>query len=508
MKSVLPAIAAVIMAAMLPLAAESTATQGAPETAASASPGKPAIDPARSLVYVTATAQRPRFAQPWEKNPPQRRRGLGAYIGEGRVLVTAELIADSAFIEFERPGDGLRRTARVLFRDYECNLALLETDQGNGFFDTMQPLELDGAARAGDTIQVWQLEDDGSPLISEGRLSRIQIGPYFVPDRQLLRYEFKGSLQNKSGSFIIPAVRDGRLTGILLGYNANDQIADILPAPIIQRFLDDLAEGDYLGFPVLGVTSSHTTDEQFRRWLGLEPSGGGVYINRVRPNSAAEIGGILPGDVILGIDGFEIDRRGFYDDPDFGRLNFGHLVSARKKAGEPVEMTLWRDKEEITLSLVPTRTPPEEFLVDPYMFDRMPRYFVLGGMVFIELSRPFLTSFNDWQKNAPLELLHAEANPEQYNEGRRKLVVLLYSIPTPATLGYERVGTAIVQEVNGKFITDLNDLGTAVAGNTGPHHSITLLGDYPVLHLDAQLAETVNRQLQANGITPLKNLDP
>ncbi len=464
--------------------------------------------PADAFMYVSVTAQRYRFPQPWERMPPQRRRGMGVLIGEGKILATAELVADATFIELERATTGQRLTARVVFRDYECNLAVLEpVAPADGFFDGMKIMEIDTAGNLGDVIEVWQFEDDGTPLVSEGWLSRALIGSYFIPDRRLLRYEFKGSLQNRGGSFILPAVRDGRLTGIVLGYNASDQIADILPAPIIRRFLDDLAEGEYTGFPVLGITYARTTDDQFRRWLGLEPGEGGIYINRVRPQSAAAEGGLLDGDVLLAIDGFAIDRRGFYQDPDFGPLDFGHLISGRPEAGQTLEVDILRDGERMQLQLTPSRTPPGEFLVEPYMFDRGPRFLMTGGVLFKELTRPFLLSFRDWTTNAPIQLVEAERNQELYNEDRRKLVFLAYTLPTPATVGYERISSAIVERVNGRPIGDIRDLAEALDHPQDGLHTIALEGDLPVLHLDVDLVREVDRQLEAQGIQPMSRLE-
>ena len=60
----------------------------------------------------------------------------------------------------------------------------------------------------------------------------------------------------------------------------------------------------------------------------------------------------------------------------------------------------------------------------------------------------------DWESRAPLPLLDALRNPEDYEEGRNRLVFLSRVIPTPATIGYESVGGIIVTEVNGRPIAD------------------------------------------------------
>ncbi len=53
---------------------------------------------------------------------------------------------------------------------------------------------------------------------------------------------------------------------MLLSYNSDDQIADVLPSMIIQRFLDDVANPPYEGFPNFGIQYSVMVDDQFRSY--------------------------------------------------------------------------------------------------------------------------------------------------------------------------------------------------------------------------------------------------
>ncbi|MBV8279457.1 MAG: hypothetical protein JO170_29915, partial [Verrucomicrobia bacterium] len=66
-----------------------------------------------SVLRVNSTNQSYDFFRPWSKKAPSNRRGLGAVIDGGEVLVTAELVADSNFIELEKPDTGERATAKV-----------------------------------------------------------------------------------------------------------------------------------------------------------------------------------------------------------------------------------------------------------------------------------------------------------------------------------------------------------------------------------------------------------
>ena len=66
-------------------------------------------------------------------------------------------------------------------------------------------------------------------------------------------------------------VKGGKLAGLLLRYDSKNQVATLLPAPIIEHFLKDVADGKYDGFPSLGIEFQSTLDEQFRDYLGMKP---------------------------------------------------------------------------------------------------------------------------------------------------------------------------------------------------------------------------------------------
>ena len=80
------------------------------------------------VVRVNATNQAYNFFHPWTKRAPFSRRGLGAVLDGKRVLVTAELVANSTYLEFENAEGGRKVPATVDVVDYEANLALLKTD--------------------------------------------------------------------------------------------------------------------------------------------------------------------------------------------------------------------------------------------------------------------------------------------------------------------------------------------------------------------------------------------
>ena len=452
-----------------------------------------------SVVRVNATRQGFNFYQPWQKVSPNTRRGLGAIVGDGQVLVTGEMVANATYIELEKADSGAKATARVVAVDYEANIALLEpTEENADFLKGMKPLKLDTGVKPGANIDVWQVENNGTAVSTSIKVTKVETSTSYLDVASFLVYECTGSIQYRSGSFTVPVVRDDKLVGLLLNYTPNEQVSNVLAAPIIESFIKDQADGEYDGFPDLGIGISRTLDEQFRKYLKLGEDDGGVYVSRLVTGSSADKGGLKEGDVILEIDGKKIDSRGNYDDPDYGKLAFGHLVRGNAKVGSKMPIKVLRDGEQKELTVELVRRNPEDYLIQPYMIDRGPKFLVEGGLVFQELTRDYLQLYGEsWTSRAPIKFLRALADPDELEkEGVEKIVFLSRVIPTPATVGYERVNNVRVTKVNGMDIKKIEDLAAALEKPQEGHHRIEF-DEFPFLiFMDASLSEGINAQLE------------
>ena len=452
-----------------------------------------------SVVRVNATRQGYNFYQPWQKLTPNTRRGLGAVLAKNQVMVTGEMVADATYIELEKADSGAKATARVVAVDYEANIALLEpTEDHADFLKGMKPLELDTSIKPGDSIDVWQVEDNGTPVSTSINVTKVETNTSFLDVASFIVYEATGSIQYRSGSFTVPVVHNNKLVGLLLNYSPKDLVSNVLAAPIIESFLKDQADGQYDGFPELGIGVSQTLDEQFRKYLKLGDDDGGIYLSRIVSGSSAAKAGLKEGDVILTIDGHKIDPRGNYDDPTYGKLALGHLVRGNAKIGQNVPMEILRDGERKKIAVELDRRKPADYLIQPYMIDRGPKFLIEGGLVFQELTRDYLKLYGaSWTTRAPIKFLLALADPEELEEeGVQHIVFLSRVIPTPATVGYERVGNVRVTKVNGMDIKKIADLATALKSPEEGHHRIEL-DEFPyLLFMDASLSEEINGQLK------------
>jgi S1-C subfamily serine protease len=303
-------------------------------------------------------------------------------------------------------------------------------------------------------------------------------------------------------------VRDGKLLGLVMRYDARNQTADVLPSPVIQRFLASFKKNTPAGLARVGIGYSPTRDPQLRRYIGLTDSSG-VYVNEVRTSSAAAKAGLKRGDVILSVGGKRIDQDGNYEDPRFGRLSFSHLTSIGSEIGEKVDFEIFRDGKKQVLPVTLEALDRGAIISEPFVFDRQPRYLIFGGLVFQELSRPYLQEWGgNWMKDAPQRLVALDVFQNEQPADRGKVVFLSQVFPTANTLGYEDLENLVVSKVNGVPIKSLDDLVKAVSESTEGLLKIEFDDDPPMIVLDPTESKKADEQVRKEyGVPELRNLE-
>ncbi len=496
-----------------PNAAPAPSPAPSPAATPAASPSAtPAQEPAAAqqlpVVRVNVTSQAFNFTQPWRKNAPAIRQGLGVVLLDGRILVTAELVANHTYVELEKPETALKAAATVDVVDYDANLALLAAPAAE-FLQSIQGAKLDESAAVGDRVEILQLEANGKPVRTAATITTIEVGPYPVDENAFLVFKLSVPLQSRENSFTVPAFKDGRLVGLLMRYDPRTQTADVVPAPVINQFLQAAARTPYSGFPRAGLTFSDTRDPQLRRFAKLPNGTGGAYITKVLPGSPADAAGIRQGDILLTVDGKTIDQDGNYADPRFGKISLAHYVSTVLQAGQTIPLTVWRDGAEVRLEGTVAPRDRTRMASQPYIFDAAPQYVIVGGIVFSELSRQYLREWGpNWPREAPLKLVYLDRFQSELPPDRGRIVFISAVLPGSETMGYEDLSGEIVQEVNGKPIRSLEDLAAAVDNPAGEFHRIKLAEDPGLIVLDvAKSKDAEERVKQEYGLTSLRQLD-
>jgi len=472
------------------------------------SPQNPASKPT-SVVRVNVTSQAYDFLRPWSKRPPVQRRAVGAVLPDGRILTTGEQVANATYVELEKPDSGEKTPATVEVVDYECNLAIIKPAKAE-FLDAFKPLAL-AEPSVGDDLAILQLENNGTVLNTRAVFTTAEVASYPQGDTSLLLYRATSSLQPRDSGFTSPVVKGGKLVGMLLSFDSRSQTADIIPAPVIRHFLKAAsAKSGYVGFPRAGMYSTALRDPQLRRYAGLTNGTGGVYITEVRSGGPADKAGVRPGDVLLAIGGNAVDQDGNYVDPHYGKVSITHLLACERFDGEKVRFKLFRQGKELDCDVTLTHPDLSQLIIEPYTIDKAPRYYVLGGLVFQELSRQFLKEWGpEWVRKAPEKFLYYDCFQDELfkNDPRQRIVIMSNVLPSPCTVGYEELNCQVVTSINGVALKNLADIETALAKPVDGFHRIKVDGHPGELVLDAKEVTGIEAGLMRNyGLPSIKRL--
>lgn len=458
----------------------------APE--ANSAPANSALDKAsnRSVVRVNVTSQVYDFSRPWLKRAPFSRSALGVVLEGCRVLVTAELVANHNVIELEMAETGRKAPASLVAVDYQSNLALIETSD-KAFADELVPVTVTAEAKPGDRIQIWQLESNGLLVQTDGTVTTVTLDRYPDEISYLMTYRIAVSLQYRDSSFVVPVVLNGALAGLLTRYDTKTQSGQAIPGPIIEAFLTRVEKLPEPIFPYIALSYAMMRDPELRAFTKLPNDKGGVYVTDVAAGSWGETAGLKKGDVILAIDGMEIDQDGSYQDPKHGKLELEHLLSGGAAVGQTRTFLIWRDGVPTEIKATLTGKKASDFVSPPFIVDEAPDYEILGGLVFQELSRSFLKQWGqNWRTAAPQKLVYLdEFQGELFRGQKRRIVFLGQVLPSNGTLGFESLGSQVVSRINGVDIRSLDDVRRAIAEPSNGFHRIEFEDSPRMIFVDA-----------------------
>ncbi len=375
--------------------------------------------------------------------------GSGCIISDNRILTNAHVVADHKMIRVRRYGDAIRYKAQVLWVSHEADLALLTTED-SVFFDDAKPLKIGALPESQEEVLVFGFPVGGDSLsVTKGVLSRIEHQVYAHSNHYFIAGQIDAAINlGNSGG---PVIVDGKVVGVVMQSHdpkSTENIGYMVPAPIVKHFLNDVKDGQYNGYPDLGIDTQSLENSALRQYHHI-PKGvsGGVIVRKIWIDSVVT-DLIKIGDVLMAIDGHDIAYDGSVEFRPRERTDFSHYVDSRQ-IGDDIELRLFRqDKGIKDVKITLSSTGHESILVPSEVYDKKPRYVVYGGMVFCPLSKNVLMRWGDnWQQDAPKPLVTELAN--WATEQRREIVVLLQSLPHDINIGYNEMGTREIVAING-----------------------------------------------------------
>ena len=265
---------------------------------------------------------------------------------DGLVVTNYHVVQDTDAVQV-RLG-GREYAAEVVGTDPATDLALLRVDAGREL--AYLALGDSEALRAGDWVMAI-----GDPL---GLAKTVTVGVVSAKGRQINisdEASFENFIQTdaainfgNSGGPLLDT--EGRVVGINSAINwGAENIGFAIPVDTLKQILPQLRETGRVSRGYLGVLIEDV-DYQIAQAFGLDEATG-VLVSQVLPGQPAGKAGVEHGDIILEVDGREVDGTRFLID----------YVSGRGP-GESVELTILRDGERIvrTVDLVERPSPGRE----------------------------------------------------------------------------------------------------------------------------------------------------
>ena len=408
----------------------------------------------QSVLTIEVSRKQYDYYQPWTKRT-HRLQKVGTVIADRQILTTADQMSDSTLMRLQKNGRGRWWMGKLVWTDYHANLAVV-TVPDEEFWKDLRPVVFGSSSpnQAGMQIVRWR----------EGKLESraAEFGQFSVREAQLspinmVSLEVSSEIQGVGWGE--PLVANSHLLGIVWAQDGRTCVT--MPASCIRRVLDDRKSGKYHGLGFFHFFWEPAENPATLAALNLKGEPRGVVVIDVpaRPDSLPQV--LKPRDILLQIDGFDLDIQGDYNDPEFGPLMLENLSTRGKWAGDEMKMKIWRNGEEQEISYTLPAYEYTNSLVPWATYDQEPEYLIVGGLVFQPLSDSYLQAWgNDWKRRSPFRLYYY--NNESQSKERPALVLLSQVMPDAYNIGYQDQRGVVLDKVNGQPVHRLPELRDAL----------------------------------------------
>jgi len=408
-----------------------------------------------SVVQVYVVAQGEDYAMPWRRPRPEGGTGTAFCIAPGTLLTNAHVISDARVLRVKRADRSKWYEARVKFAGHDCDLAVLGVDDEE-FWQDMQPLDIGSTPAIQSTVAAIGYPIGGSKLsITEGVVSRIEVQSYshsYADAHLAIQIDAAINPGNSGG----PVMQDGKVVGVAFqGQFFSQSIGYMIPPPVMNHFLTDIADGRYDGYPEIGLYTADLQNDALRGYLGVPEGETGVLVLKATPYASC-VGLVERNDVLHRIDGIPIENDGTIQ-IDGETYEFTHIVEG-KQIGETVTLTVRRQGE---LLEIPVTLKGWEVRMSPSIaYDRRAEYLVLGGYVFVPLTTNYLMAT---RSAGELVYYYQQYYKTVAEEGKtREQLVILSQVLPDASTRYRSYQNAIVAAVDGKVPNDVREFVSLV----------------------------------------------
>lgn len=461
----------------------------------------------RSVLKIQNYSQDYDYHSPWNSREVETSYGTGFYIGRGRIVTNAHVVAQSRLLRVQKNNGTKWFPARVRHIAHDCDLAIIEV-KDSSFYQGLPVLKIQNKLpRLNDQVAVYGYPVGGDRIsVTIGVVSRIEMQEYAhsgVDAHLALQVDAAINPGNSGG----PVLMGQDVIGVAFQSFTNaENTGYVIPAEVIRHFLTDISDGFYHGYPDIGLTTMDLVHDATRFAHGLKKNETGVAIVRVIPGGSGD-GLLKPGQVLLEINGQSIANDGTIPGRYGQRVNYAD-VAEQLQIGQTLRLKIREGEKVFTVNMKLRGLPILDFQRNH--FEKKPRYFLRAGLLFQPLHRNVLQSGSRlWGDvtNSTHGYIFNYFLADHLYRNRRKLVVLYRVLPDPINSWYGGLAGHIVDTFNGTPVRDLAHLAELWKKNTRPWVEIRFFfQSYPLVLKTKQLAAAEKRIRRRYDVGRRENL--
>jgi len=421
---------------------------------------------------------------------------------KGLILTNAHAVSMAQSIKVSNGREKRRYEVKLLSVFDSADFAVLQMEpedlkiyeSRNG---EIVPLEFGDSdlLRVGDKVLGWGYPLGGERISKseQGEISRIEVNRYAHSQDSWLMVQ--ASLQQNRGNSGGPVIKDGKVVGISFqGMTQGDRINYFIPINLVEHLMPFLS--DQKKVPRWRMFIQYMFP-RLNDYYQLGPEQGGVLLAYIIPGGGPYNFGLRSKDILLEIDGHQIDNFGEISFKTLGqKIHFFEILN-RKVNGDPLSVKALRDGKIMEISGKVTPSLPK---LVPRIFSSA-NYFVYCGMGFVELTLNCIENLGKSGDN--FRARYADRLPKQPYQ---KIVIISEIFPeyglVDNTPYLERV-----RKIDGEEVRNIEHLYNKIQSlvKEGKKKAILELHRDILLPLDLTRAEALDREIQKKyGILYMK----
>jgi S1-C subfamily serine protease len=462
------------------------------------------------VLRIFATKQSCYYHKPWKSPDFTRVKGSGFFFKDdkhfsgmdGLILTNAHAVSMAQSIKVSNGREKRRYNARLVGLCDTADFAVLQLDPEE--LKTMErlngkivPLHLGDSdiLRVGDKVLGWGYPLGGERISKseQGEISRIEVNRYAYSGDSWLMVQ--ASLQQNRGNSGGPVLKDGKVVGVSFqGMSSSDRINYFIPINLVKSLFPALDKQDLI--PLWRYVVQYMFP-QLKEYYGLGPEQGGVLLTYLIPGGGPYQFGFRINDIVLGLDGHEIDNFGEIFFPPLGqKIYFGEILN-RKRVGDPLTAKVIREGK--VMQIEGKVTPGLPKLV-PRVFTPA-NYFIFDGVAFVELTQNCIDNLGKSGEEFQARYL------KEYPEAPYQKIVIVSEIFPEYGLVDTSSYLQRVEEIDGDKVLNLQQLYDKIQSLKKQGKGRALIGLHQRLQLplDLNRSGALDREIQSKyGILYMK----